>query len=268
MDLQAQTPTPSSYPRMYKSLYMAWFSRVNDTIAICLLLYFFVEEEYSQQKRLEMAKERSGEEKEAHWDVRSGARGLWFTGSGVWFGGKNILFPVKFCALDSTFGALYAAAYTSEVQQGSGGFLQLLVQLWLELRSGSFTDGPLDSGRMARHLVDAPLVPEVGVLVAVEALAAGAAGLPPVAASFVQGGERGGGGRGGAAPQGDAAVVVVLLRIAAHQDRVGLGEIQWAVRVAWGGQEMERAISLHPNTKGSSQWDGWIKKSQRNFTIH
>lgn len=127
-------------------------------------------------------------------------------------------FPVKFCALDSAFGALHAAAYTSEVQQGAGSFLQLLIQLWLDLASWPLTDGPLDGGRTTRSLVDAPLVPKVGVLVTVEALASGAAGLPAVTASFVQGGKRRGGRAGGAALQGYAAVVVVLLWIAAHQD--------------------------------------------------
>ncbi len=137
-----------------------------------------------------------------------------------------------FCALDSAFGALHAAAYTSEVQQGAGGFLQLLIQLRLDLTSWPLAGGPLDGGRTSRSLVDAPLVPEVGVLVAVEALAAGAVGLPSVAASFVQGGKRRGGGAGGAALQGYAAVVVVLLWIAAHQDRVRSGEVQRAVRIA------------------------------------
>lgn len=99
-------------------------------------------------------------------------------------------FPVKFCALDSTFGALHAAAYTSEVQQGASGFLQLLIELWLDLAPLPFTNGPLDGRRTSRSLVDAPLVPEVGVLIAVEALAAGTAGLSTVAASFVQGGQR------------------------------------------------------------------------------
>lgn len=132
-------------------------------------------------------------------------------------GAKKISsFPVKFCALDSAFGALRAVAYTSEVQQGAGGFLQLLIQLRLDLAPWPLTGGPLDGGRTSRSLVDTPLVPEVGVLVAVEALAAGAAGLPAVAAPFVQGGKRRGGGARGAALQGHAAVVVVLLRITAH----------------------------------------------------
>lgn len=148
-------------------------------------------------------------------------------------GGGGSSFPVKFCALDSAFGALRAAAYTSEVQQGAGRFLQLLIQLRLGLTSCPLAGGPLDGGRTPRSLVDAPLVPEVGVLVAVEALAAGAAGLPAVAASFVEGGQGRGGGTGGAALQGYTAVVVVLLRIAAHQDRVGSGEVQWAIRIAW-----------------------------------
>lgn len=141
-------------------------------------------------------------------------------------------FPVKFCALDSAFGALCAAAYTSKVQQRASGFLQLLIQLWFDLAPWPLSDGPLDGRRTSRSLVDASLVPEVGVLVAVEALAAGAAGLPAVAASFIQGGNRRGGGTGGAALQGYAAVVVVLLWITAHQDRVGSGEVQWAVRIA------------------------------------
>lgn len=145
---------------------------------------------------------------------------------------KKSSFPVKFCALDSTFGALRAAAYTGEVQQGAGGFLQLLIQLWLHLASRPLAGGPLDGRRTSRGLLGAPFVPEVGVLVAVEALAAGAAGLPAVAASFVQGGERRGGRAGRAALQSYAAVVVVLLWVAAHQNRVRSGEVQWAVRIA------------------------------------
>lgn len=146
---------------------------------------------------------------------------------------KKSSFPVKFCALDSAFGTLHAAAYTSEVQQGAGRFLQLLIQLWLDLASCPLADGPLDGGWTSRScLVDAPLVPEIWVLVAVEALAAGAAGLSGVAASFIQGGKRWGGGPGRAALQGCTAVVVVLLWIAAHQDRVRSGEVQWAVWIA------------------------------------
>lgn len=118
------------------------------------------------------------------------------------------------------------------MQQGAGGFLQLLIQLRLDLTPWPLTGGPLDGGRTSRSLVDASFVPEVGVLVAVEALAAGTVGLPSVAAPFVQGGKRRGGGAGGAALQGYAAVVVVLLWITAHQDRVGSGEVQWAVRIA------------------------------------
>lgn len=119
------------------------------------------------------------------------------------------------------------------MQQGAGRFLQLLIQLRLGLTPCPLAGRPFDGGRTPRCLVDAPLVPEVGVLVTVEALAAGAAGLPAVAASFVEGGQRRGGGTGGAALQGYAAVVVVLLWIAAHQDRVGSGEVQWAIRIAW-----------------------------------
>lgn len=180
-----------------------------------------------QKKRLEMANERSDKEKEAHWDNTIRGQRLGFTGSGVWWGQKKkkSLFPVKFCALDSAFGALHAAAYTSEVQQGASSFLQFIIQLGLDLASWPLTDGPLDGGRTTWSLVDAPLVPKVGVLVAVEALAAGAAGLPAFTASFIQGGERRGGGTGGAALQGYTAVVVVLLWIAAHQDRVGSGEV-------------------------------------------
>lgn len=179
-----------------------------------------------------MANERSDQEKEAHWDTRSGVRGQGFTGSRVLAGIKETSFPVKFCALDSAFGALRAAAYTSEVQQGAGSFLQLLVQLRLGLASCPLARGPLDGKRTSRSLVNAPLVPEVGVLVAVETLAAGAVRLPTFAAAFVQRGKRGRGGAGGAALQGCAAVVVVLLWIAAHQDRVGSGEVQRAVRIA------------------------------------
>lgn len=118
------------------------------------------------------------------------------------------------------------------MKQRAGGFLQLLIQLWLDLTSWPLADRPLDGRRAARSLVDTPLVPEVGVLVAVEALTAGTARLPAVAAPFIQGGERRGGGAGGAALQGDAAVVVVLLWIAAHQDRIGPGQVQWAIRIA------------------------------------
>lgn len=142
-------------------------------------------------------------------------------------------FPVKFCALDSAFGSLCAATYTGQVQQGPGGFLQLLVQLHLHFAPRPLAGGPLDGGRTPRGLVDAPLVPQVRIFVAVETLAAGAAGLPAFTAPFVQGGEGGRGGAGGAALQGHAAVVVVLLWIAAHQNRVGSGEVQWAVRIAW-----------------------------------
>lgn len=148
-------------------------------------------------------------------------------------GVKENSFPAKFCALDSAFGALRAAAYTGEVQQGAGGFLQLLVQLWLDLTPRPLAKGPLDGERTARSLVNAPLVPEVGVLVAVETLAAGAARLPTFAATFVQGGKRRRGGARGAALQGCTAVVVVLFWIAAHQDRVGPREVQRAVRIAW-----------------------------------
>lgn len=87
------------------------------------------------------------------------------------------------------FGALCAAAYACEVQQGAGGFLQLLVQLRLDLSPWPLIDGPLNGGRTSGSLVEASLFPEVRVLVAVEALAAGTAGLPAVAASFVQGGQ-------------------------------------------------------------------------------
>lgn len=102
---------------------------------------------------------------------------------------KKTSFPVKFCALDSMFGALCAAAYACEVQQGAGGFLQLLVQLRLDLSPWPLIDGPLNGRRTSGSLVEASLFPEVRVLVAVEALAASTAGLPAVAASFVQGGQ-------------------------------------------------------------------------------
>lgn len=118
------------------------------------------------------------------------------------------------------------------MQQGAGGFLQLVIHLRLDLAPWPLTRGPLDGGRTSRSLVDTPLVPEVRVLVAVEALAASAVGLPTVAAPFIQGGKRRGGGAGRAALQGRTAVVVVLLWITAHQDRVGPGEVQWAFRVA------------------------------------
>lgn len=168
-----------------------------------------------------MVNERSDEEKEAHWETRSGVRGQGSQGPESDRKKKpktSTSFPGKFCALDSMFGALCAAAYASEVQQGARRLLQLLVQLRLGLPPWPLIDGPLDGGRTWRSLLEASLLPEVRVLVAVEALAAGAAGLPAVEASFVQGGQGGGGGAGGAALQRHAAVVVVLLRIAAHQD--------------------------------------------------
>lgn len=100
------------------------------------------------------------------------------------------LFPVKFCALDSAFGAIHAAAYTSKVQQGAGCLLQLLIQLRLDLTSCPLAGGPLNCRQTSRRLLDAPLIPEVRVLVTVEALATGAAGLSAVTASFIQGRER------------------------------------------------------------------------------
>lgn len=135
------------------------------------------------------------------------------------------------------FGALCAAAYASEVQQGAGSFLQLLVQLRLDLSPWPLIDGPLNGRWTSGSLMEASLFPEVRVLIAVEALAASTAGLPAVATSFVQGGQGWGGGAGGAALQGYTAVVVVLLRIAAHQDWIWPREVQWTVRIAWGGQE-------------------------------
>ena len=133
-------------------------------------------------------------------------------------GGCVSSFPVKFCALYSTFGALHAAAYTSEVQQGTGGFLQLLIELWLDLMPCPLAGRPLDGGWTSRSLVDAPLIPEIRVLVAVEALTAGAAGLPAVTASLIQGGKRRRRGTGRTALQSNTAVVVVLLWITAHQN--------------------------------------------------
>lgn len=138
-----------------------------------------------------MVNERSDEEKEAHWETSSGVRGQGSQGpeSDRKKKPKKPSFPVKFCALDSMFGALCAAAYACEVQQGAGGFLQLLVQLRLDLPPWPLIDGPLNGGRTSGSLVEASLFPEVRVLVAVEALAASTAGLPAVAASFVQGGQ-------------------------------------------------------------------------------
>lgn len=130
------------------------------------------------------------------------------------------------------FGALCAAAYAGEVQQGAGGLLQLLVQLRLGLSPWPLIDGPLNGGRTSRSLLEASLFPEVRVLVAVKALAAGTVGLPAVEASFVQGGQGGGGGAGGAALQRHAAVVVVLLGVAAHQDRIWPREVQRTVGIA------------------------------------
>lgn len=130
------------------------------------------------------------------------------------------------------------------MQQGARCFLQLLVQLWFDLTPRPLVGGPLDSGRTSRSLVDASLLPEVGVFIAVEALAAGAVGLSAVAATFVQGGKWWGGGTGGAALKGYAAVVVVLLWITAYQNRVRPGEVQWAVRIAWSEQETEKVASI------------------------
>lgn len=192
MVLQSPNSHPQQLPPSYKSLYMALFSCVNDTIAICV-----VGQGYSQTKR-----------KGSKWPMNDQIRRRRHTGTHDQGSEvrahrvrslmeakekKKTSFPVKFCALDSTFRALRAVAYTSEVQQRAGGFLQLLIQLWLDLASRPLADGPLDGGWTSRGQLDAPFVPEVGVLVAVEALAAGAAGLPAVAAPFVQGGE----GRGG-----------------------------------------------------------------------
>lgn len=146
---------------------------------------------------------------------------------------KETLFPVQFCALDSAFGSLCAATYTSEVQQGPGGFLQLLVELYLYFTPCPLASGPLDSRWTPRGLVDAPLIPEIRIFITVETLAAGTARLPAFTASFIQRGQGGGGGTGGAALQSYTAVVMVLLWIAAHQHRVGSGEVQWAVRIAW-----------------------------------
>lgn len=91
----------------------------------------------------------------------------------------------------------------------------------------------------------APLVPvpEVGVLlVAMETLAAGAAWAGPGVAwaSFIQGGEGRGGGAGGAALQGHTAVVVVLVRIAAHQDQVWLGQVQGTLWITWDREGKKR----------------------------
>ena len=93
----------------------------------------------------------------------------------------------------------------------------------------------------------APLVPvpKVGVLLfTMETLAAGAAwARPGVAwASFIQGGEGGGGGAGGAALQSHATVVVVLLRIAAHQDQVWLGQVQGTVWFTWEREGKKREM--------------------------
>lgn len=172
-------------------------------------------------------------------EVRGGsleAGGQGFRGPGVrQEEKKNLLFPVELCAFDSAFGALCAAADAGQVQQRASRFLQLLVQLLLDLATRPLAHGPFDGGWPALRLAwRCPLVPkEVRVLVAVEALAASAAGLPVIAAPLVQRGQRrGGGGAGGAPLQGHAAVVVVLLGVAAHQDRVGPREVQRVVGVA------------------------------------
>lgn len=136
-----------------------------------------------------MVNERSDEEKEAHWETRSGVRGQGSQGLESDRKKNKTSFPVKFCALDSMFGALCAAAYASEVQQGASSFLQLLVQLRLDLSPWPLIDGPLNGSRTSGSLVEASLFPEVRVLIAVEALAASTAGLPAVATSFVQGGQ-------------------------------------------------------------------------------
>lgn len=212
---------------------MALFSCVSDTIAICFCwtgtsrnkknsLKWSMNDQ--MRRRRHTGKQDRGSEFRVH-RVRS-------------LIGKNTTsFPVKFCALDSMFGALCAAAYAGEVQQGARGFLQLLVQLRLDLSPWPLIDGPLNGRWTPRSLLEASLFPEVRVLIAVEALAASTAGLPAVEASFVQGGQGWGGGARGAALQCHTAVVVVLLRIAAHQDWIWPREVQWTVRIAWGGRE-------------------------------
>lgn len=215
---------------------MALFSCVSDTIAIC-----FCWTGTSQNKKNSLK-----------WSMNDQMRRRRHTGKQdqgsevrVWslIGKNTTSFPAKFCALDSMFGALCAAAYAGEVQQGARRLLQLLVQLRLDLSPWPLIDGPLNPRRTSRSLLEASLLPEVRVLVAVEALAASTAGLPAVEASFFQGGQGWGGGAGGAALQRHAAVVVVLLRIAAHQDWIWPREVQRTVRIAWGGRKARAMIN-------------------------
>lgn len=135
-----------------------------------------------------MVNERSDEEKEAHWETKSGSEVRVHRVRSL-IGKNTTSFPVKFCALDSMFGALCAAAYAGEVQQGARSFLQLLIQLRLDLSPWPLIDGPLNGRGASRSLLEASLFPEVRVLIAVEALAASAVGLPSIEASFVQGGQ-------------------------------------------------------------------------------
>lgn len=231
-------------------------------------LFFIAGQEYSKTKGLK-------------WPVNDGIRRRRHTGAhdgegggdgGCWRSGVhrvwsptgeekeklNLLFPAELCAFNSAFGALRAAADAGQVQQRAGRLLKLLVQLLLDLAARPLAHGPLNGRRAARRLPRRrPLVPEeVGVLVAVEALAAGAAGLAVVAGPLVQRGQRRGrGGAGGAALQRHAAVVVVLLGVAAHKDRVGPREVQRVVGVAWREREdFERRKKRRRGTVLESVW--------------
>ncbi len=153
----------------------------------------------------------------------------------------NHSFPVLFWlfTLGRLLGEIQAGPDPGEVQQRPGRLLQLLVQFWFGLVTGSFNRKRALDGERAtdgeRGQTWVPLL--LWILIAVEALAAGAAALARVTAGFIQGGQRGWGGRGRArraALEGRAAVVVVLLRVTAHQDRIRAWEVYGAVRVTWG----------------------------------
>ena len=234
-------PPPPPHPLSCKSLYMALFSFVNDTIAICL---FFSEDRAisnMNNNNKKGSKWRSDKEKEAHRSTRSGVRGYGSQGQESDKEGKKVKqklnkkeeeknpnppfsFPAERFALDA-LGGVCGAADAGQVKQRPGCLLELLIQLQLHLLScplpcrplGSSGGGAADrggggsrgggggsaAGRGGRAGAAAPLVPEVRVLVTVEALAAGPApaALALLAAPLVQRGQGGRGGAGGAALQ-------------------------------------------------------------------
>ncbi len=147
----------------------------------------------------------------------------------------NRSFPGLF-TLGRSLGEIQAGPDPGEVQQRPSRLLQLLVQFWSGLVTGSFNRKRALDGERAtdgeRGQTRVPLL--LRILVAVEALAAGAAALARVTAGLVQGGQRGWGRVRRAALEGRTAVIVVLLRVAAHQDWIRTREVYGAVRVTWG----------------------------------